>query len=59
MEANPVFTTIPDIYAFTHGGRGIRIHTDTMLGYVTVLVWVRILRLSWFLNWLFFQSGTP
>ena len=29
MEATPVLTTIPEIiYAFVHGGRGIRTRTD-------------------------------
>ena len=48
MEANSgVFTTIPEItgdiiHAFTHGGRGIRIRTDAVLGYVASFLRVRI-----------------
>ena len=34
------------IHAFIHGGRGIRIRTDAMLGYVATFVRVRILRPS-------------
>ena len=57
MEANRVFTG-DIIYAFTHCGRKIRIRTDGMLDYIAAFVWVRILRPSWFLNWLLFQPGT-
>ena len=46
------------IHAFTHGGRGFRIRIDAMLGYVAAFKRVRILRPSWFLNWLLFQSRT-
>ena len=34
------------IHAFTHGGCGIQIRTDAMLGYVAAFVRVRILRPS-------------
>ena len=44
------------IHSFTHGGRGIRICTYAMLGYVAAFVRVRILLSSRFLNWLLFNQ---